>query len=294
MARIFVTGGGGFVGREVVRTLLSRGHAVAGLVRSSALPPGAEPVHGDLLSPESYRQALTASDSVIHLAAATGKADAARHTLVNVEGTRGLVQACAAARRPVLFVSSVAVQYPDHSRYPYAAAKAAAEALVRESGTAFTIVRPTIVAGPGSPVLSGLARLASLPVVPVFGDGKTRVQPVDVEDVASVIADLVDAGRHAGETIGIGGPEVLTIEAMMLALREAAGRGSGRVVHLPLSLVLPALAAGERITGGRLPLTVGQLSLFRYDGSVAPHPVVDARKPGMQGLTGMLRRSLSS
>ena len=291
MARVFVTGAGGFVGRALVRTLLSRGHGVTGLVRASEPPTGIETVRGDLLAPDTYRNALAAADAVVHLAAATGNAKAADHTRVNAEGTRVLAGVCAATRRPLLFVSSVAVQYPDHSRYPYAAAKAAAEAAVRESGTPFLIARPTIVAGPGSPVIGALARLAALPVVPVFGDGKTRVQPVDVEDVALVLADMVEEGRFGSETIGVGGPEVVTIEALMLAIRAATGRGAARVAHLPLALILPVLSAAERLTGGRVPLTVGQLSLFRYDGTVAPHEMTKARMAGMHTLPDMLRRS---
>jgi len=291
MARVFVTGAGGFVGRAVVRTLLARGHAVAGLVHVSEPPAGVATVPGDLLAPDTYRDAIAAADAVVHLAAATGKANAAVHTRVNAEGTRVLAQVCAATRRPLLFISSVAVQYPDLSRYSYAAAKAAAEAAVRESGTPFLIARPTIVAGPGSPVIGALARLAVLPVVPMFGDGRTRVQPVDVEDVALVLTDIVEEGRFGTETIGVGGPEVVTIEALMLAIRTSTGRGSAPVVHLPLALVLPALSAAERLTGGRVPLTVGQLSVFRYDGTVAPHAITKARTAGMHTLADMLRRS---
>jgi len=290
MARVFVTGAGGFVGRALVRTLLSRGHGVTGLARVSAPPTGIETVRGDLLAPDTYRDAIATADVVVHLAAATGNAKAAEHARVNAEGTRVLAAVCAATRRPLLFVSSVAVQYPDHSRYPYAAAKAAAEAAVRESGTPFQIARPTIVAGPGSPVIGALARLAALPVVPVFGDGRTRVQPVDVEDVALGLTDMVE-GRFGSETIGIGGPEVVTIEGLMLAIRASTGRGAAPVAHLPLGLVLPVLAAAERLTGGRVPLTVGQLSLFRYDGTVAPHEMTKARMAGMHTLPDMLRRS---
>jgi len=292
MARVFVTGAGGFVGRALVRTLAARGHMVAGLVRVSEPPSGTEVVRGDLLAPDSYRHAIAAADAVVHLAAATGNASASAHARVNAEGTRMLAEACAVARRPLLFVSSVAVQYPDVSRYPYAAAKAAAEAAVRDSGADFVIARPTIVAGPGSPVIGGLARLATLPVVPVFGDGRTPVQPVDVDDVALVLTDIVEEGRFRAETLGIGGPEVVTIETLLLAIRLAAGRGSGSVVHLPFSVVLPALAAAERLTGGRLPLSVGQLSLFRYDSTVAPHPITDARKAGAVTIANMLSRSL--
>ena len=79
MTRVFVTGAAGFVGRAAVQRLLARGHAVTGLVRVSDPPPGVEVVRGELLAPDTYRNAITAADVVVHLAAATGKASAAAH-----------------------------------------------------------------------------------------------------------------------------------------------------------------------------------------------------------------------
>jgi NADH dehydrogenase len=294
MARVFVTGAGGFVGRAATRTLRARGHDITALQHTAPPPDGVAAVSGDLLDPSTYSTALTTADVVLHLAATTGRASAADHARVNAEGTRLLAAACAAAGRPLVFVSTVAVQYPDLTRYPYAAAKEKAEAAVRASGAPFVIARPTVVAGPGSPVVGALARLALLPVVPVFGDGRARVQPVDVEDVAAVLADLVEQGPFDGAVAGIGGPEVVSIEELMQAVRAAAGRSRAPAIHLPLGLLLPLLAAAETVTGGRVPLTVGQLSLFRFDGTVTPHPVVDTRRPAMCSLDAMLRRSLAS
>jgi uncharacterized protein YbjT (DUF2867 family) len=116
---------------------------------------------------------------------------------------------------------------------------------------------------------------------------------VDVEDVALVLADVVEEGAYRNEVVGIGGPEVVTIESLLLGLRTAAGRRPAPVLHLPFAAVLPALGLAARLTGGRFPLTVGQTALFRFDGTVPPHQKTEARRGGMRPLSEMLRRSLT-
>ena len=292
MASIFVTGAGGFVGRAAVAELARRGHRVLALAHQSPVPPPAEAVRGDLLDPSTYRAAIASADAVLHLAAATGKALPADHQRINAEGTRALAQACrAAGGRRLLFVSSVAAGFPADARYPYARAKAEGEAAVAASGVPFTIARPTIVVGPGSAVLAGLRKLAGLPVMPVFGTGAVRVQPVWVGDLAVVLADLVEQVRFGGETIGIGGPETPTIQEFMTAVRRAMGRGDGPVMHLPLPLVIPPLTVLESFAYRFLPVTVGQLASFRYDGTVSAHDVVDARRASMKSVRDMLAAS---
>jgi hypothetical protein len=207
---------------------------------------------------------------VLHLAAATGRASRAEHWRVNAEGTRALLDACRAAGVPrFLFVSSVAAGFPDIRHYPYAQAKVAAEEAVRASGLRFAIARPAMIFGPGSPIQAALETLASAPVVPVFGHGRTRVQPVWVDDVAASLAGIVEQDRFAGETIGIGGPEVLSIEELLQRMRERRTGRRGRIAHVPLGLVLPPLRIAEALAiGHRLPISIGQLATFRFDGVV--------------------------
>ena len=89
-------------------------------------------VSGDLLRPESYRDVLPSCDTVMHLAAATGRASAGDHERVNARGTEILLEECRRAGvAKVLFVSSVATTFPDKTGYPYALTKARAEEAVR-------------------------------------------------------------------------------------------------------------------------------------------------------------------
>jgi nucleoside-diphosphate-sugar epimerase len=290
MASIFLTGASGFVGVRLRHELERRGHRVAVLTRGPGEPTA---VRGDLLSPETYEAALTRTDVVVHLAAATGKLPPAEYRRVNVEGTRALLLASQRGGNPrFIFVSTIAVGFPGHARYPYAESKREAEELVARSPLPYAIVRPTMVAGPGSPLFAGLARLAGLPVIPAFAGARAQVQPILVDDLACLMADLVDAGDTTSRTFEFGGPEILSLRDLLARLHRHQRRTSPRFVPIPVSVVIPILAALERVALRAVPVTVGQLATFRFDAIAKPNPLWEARRACLTGIEEMIACSL--
>lgn len=275
---ILITGGSGFLGRRLLERLdFSRFPAVYCLMRRPprSLPSAANLhiVEGSLDDPAHWREILSRCRTVVHLAAVTGKATRREHFAGNLHATETLLRECRSAGvERFLFTSTIAAQFRHTGRYFYAQAKIAAERAVRESGLAFTIVRPTMIIGPGSPVLDGLARMSALPLFPVFGRGRTPVQPIEVTDLADRLAGLLHEDRFQGETLAAGGPDVLSIEEFMTAVRRFRRLPEKKPLHLPLSLVLPVLAVLEPLAYRFMPLTIGQLATFRDDGSCGPTP----------------------
>src|SRR4249920_1843924 len=107
---IFVTGGSGFVGARLLVALRSLGRPLWALERSpdSIGAAGITVVRGDLLAPETYRDALRSCDVVVHLAASTGRASAEEHMRVNARGTEVLLDECRRAGvSKFLFISSI-------------------------------------------------------------------------------------------------------------------------------------------------------------------------------------------
>jgi uncharacterized protein YbjT (DUF2867 family) len=205
---------------------------------------------------------------VIHLAAATGKLPASEYWRVNRDGTEKLLYAAEAAGvERFLFVSTIAAKFGNQSRYHYAQSKKAAEDLVKRGGMRWTIVRPAMIMSPGSPVLRSLSMLAGLPVIPVFGNGRTLVQPVEVDELAKSLADMVDAPGHDGEALEIGGPEALSMEELLVRIRESSGKGPARVLHIPAAPIAMLVGLAESLVGPRLPFTAGQLASFTNDGT---------------------------
>jgi NADH dehydrogenase len=162
-------------------------------------------------------------------------------------------------------VSSIAVRFAGAPRYHYAESKKQAEEIVRTSGMPYTIVRPTLVLGPGSPNLESLTRLALMPVVPLFGGAEARVQPVHVDDLAAALV-LICANPPRGETVEVGGPETLTMRDLLSRLRGAPLHS----VNVPFKPLAFALGACEDLLFPLLPFTAGQLASFVCDGIARP------------------------
>jgi nucleoside-diphosphate-sugar epimerase len=184
MAQAFITGGSGFIGRVLVRRLLDEGNSVRALVRSEASADivaalGAEPVRGELTDPTTWRDEVTNSEVLFHLAAETDiAADRARHELVTVHGTQATVDAARYAKvprfvhcgseaallagEPLVNTDETAPLRPD-SQAAYCAVKADAEKIVLDANTShFTTVsvRPRFVWGPDSILTNALVAAA--------------------------------------------------------------------------------------------------------------------------------------
>jgi NADH dehydrogenase len=297
MNSILITGSSGFVGRNLLARLdLSKYANVYCLSRSETkLAPNFSQsanltfIRGSLFDPTVYHRYLSSTDCVIHLAAATGKARPEEHFHVNVEGTRLLLEQCRRLQvSRFLHISSIAVRFPDKSRYYYAQSKELAEQIVRSSGLRYTILRPTIIVGPGAPAWAGLVKLAGLPVIPVFGDGKTLLQPIHIDDLLDFIFSILDSDLFDCQTLDLGGPQAIAIEELLRKIRLLLYRSQPRTVHIPLALVIPFLSLLETWFYSLLPVTVGQLASFRSDGTIQKNRLFEERCHRLKTIDDML------
>jgi NADH dehydrogenase len=303
---LLITGAAGFVGTQLLAHLdTSKYQTIYCLDRKREdiqLPvlPGQErekitTIQGDLLNSSTYESILEQVDTVIHLAAVTGKVNPKDYFKVNAYATMLLLDRCKKAGvKHFLFFSSIAVTFKNKYRYFYAQSKEQAESYVKTSGLKFTILRPTMIMGKGSPVFTGLARLAGLPIIPVFGKGKTRIQPVHVMDVVKAIQTIENDSRYSDEVLELGGPEVISINEFMKKIALSRGKKKPRTFHLPIGLIGFFLSILERVVYGLLPLTVGQLASFRNEGTAEENSLLKQLSPGMMGIEKIIKDSLET
>lgn len=291
---IFLTGASGLLGSRLLSRLSAdQTRRIVCLSRrkpANNLGENVTFVQGDLVDRDSYARSIALCDTVIHLAAATGKHAPAKYLRVNREGTEALIaEAKRTGAQRFLHASTIAVKFRDISRYYYAQSKRMAEAVLEKSGLHWTIVRPTIIFGGGAPVLEGFSRLAALPLVPIFGNGHTKVQPVFVDDIADCMVSILEDNRFDGQIVEIGGPETLSIEDLLLRIRRWRGGGRARVIHLPARPIATCLSWVEPFLRPLLPFTAGQLASFANDGTIALSAWVAEQQTRMKNIDEMLQ-----
>lgn len=292
---MFITGAAGLVGTALLKRLRPSGTRLKLLLRTSGLkvPKTAldQVIWGNIDDPSSYGAKLKGVDTVIHLAATTGKAAPKEFQHINVDGTAELLEASKKAGvKNFLYVGSIASGYADTRYYAYAESKRQAEKLVAESGLRYAILRPTLILGHESSIWKTLTKIATLPIVPLFGGGKVMVQPVDVEDVARALATIVERDWFDGEVFEFGGKDALTMRAFLDLVHRSCAGGSARFLPLPLKPIQHLLALIEPVARKYLPATAGQLCLFANSSASGRNRLWDALEPDMPTTADLVAR----
>jgi uncharacterized protein YbjT (DUF2867 family) len=249
--KVLLTGATGLLGGALLDLLLANGHEVRCLVREDS--PRAsllDPRHTDLLRGDAgdagaLTRALPGVDALVHVA--------------GIEYSPAVLEA-ARGRRDLRLV--VVGSTSAHSAYPFRAApKMRMEELVRASGLAFTIARPSMIYG--SELDKNVHRLLRFldrsPVFPMFGSGENLWQPVYYEDCARGLYEALVRPAAVGQSYDLPGAEPLTYLEMVRTAAGALGR-KPRIVRVPLEPARRVLAAAEAL---RLPLPVRSEQVLR-------------------------------
>ena len=275
--RVLVVGGYGFIGRAVAGTLMHRGHAIVGWGRSATigrrLLPDAAWIEGDLrhmARAGSWREALTGMDAVVNASGALQ--DDSGGTLQQVQGQAviALIDACREAGIS-RFVQISAVGASPDAATRFMATKAEADAHLRDSDLAWTILRPALVIGRDAYGGTALIRaLAALPVtVTVYG--ASPIQCVALADVAGACTDAIEGTSPARRDVVLAAAERLPLRQVIALHRRWLGLAPARLTFdLPPALASPIAWAADLAgwLGWRSPLRSTAIRVMR-DGVLA-------------------------
>jgi uncharacterized protein YbjT (DUF2867 family) len=268
--KVLVTGGTGFVGSHLVPRLRNDGFEVRVLGRDTdGAPHGVEVLAGSIADSEAVRRAVDGVDAVVHLVAIIVERGSQTLEAVNHQGTRNLVAAMESAGVGRLVHQSALGAGPDE-RFPYLRSKWLGEQAVRSSSLEWTILRPSVLFGEGAGFFRPIVwSLRWAPVYPMPAGGKTRFQPLAIEDLATCIVRSL-RGEQVGATLDIGGPEVLIFSDIVRTVMTALGK-KRRMVSVPVWAARPfALVQGMR----KEPLVTNQqLDMVVLDNTCAPDSV---------------------
>ena len=243
------------LGGELLELLLARGHKTRCLLRpdsshaSRLAGKRVEILRGDAAREEDLYRALGDTDALLHVA--------------GIEYSPPVVRA---ARRAGVWRILIVGSTSAHSAYAFRSSpKLQMEELVRASGLAWTIVRPSMIYGSERDrnVHRLLRFLDRSPVFPIFGPGTNLWQPVYHEDCARGVFEALERPASVGRSYDLPGAEPLTYLDLVRTSAEALGRNP-RIVKVPLEPVRRALVAAERLRL-QLPIDSGQVTRLRED-----------------------------
>ncbi|APO73195.1 NAD-dependent nucleoside-diphosphate-sugar epimerase protein [Rhizobium etli 8C-3] len=289
---VTVFGGSGFLGRHIVRSLAKRGYRIRVAVRRPDLAGFLQPlgnvgqisfVQANLRYRNSVDRAVEGADVVINCVGVLFETGRNTFDAVQEFGARAVAEAARASGAKLIHISAIGADA--HSDSSYARTKGRAEAAILSIKKDAIIFRPSIVFGPEDGFFNKFAEIARLsPVLPLIGGGKTKLQPVYVEDVAEAVARAVEGKAASGTIYELGGPEVLTFrECLQIMLKITARKN--RLVSIPFSLASLIGSIASLVPFVKPPITPDQVRLLKRDNVVSTKAEADGLTLKALGVT---------
>jgi len=278
-----VLGGTGFLGRRIVRHLHRQGVAVRIASRhphkSQDLfgvgDPSLVSIDADIHNEQAVSDAVGGAFAVVNAVSLYLEHGKETFRSVHVDSARR-VAAAAHLSGVERFVQISGIGANASSDSPYIRSRGEGEAAVREAFPGAVVIRPAVMFGPDDAFVSVILGLfRRFRVCPMFGIGSTKLQPVDVEDVAEAIARILQPAHIAADTFECGGPRVYSYQELLRTIAAEAGL---RPFLFPVPFAIwHALAHAAEFLPNP-PVTRNQVELMRVDNVASP------QLPGLAGL----------
>lgn len=268
---IVVTGGTGFLGSHIVRSLHKKRIPVRVLVRNidrvkeEGRLDGLNPayIEGDVTQPETLSNIFQDASAVIHTVAIAVEKGNLSYEEVNTKGTANILEASELSGVS-RFINISQLGADSQLPYRFLASKGKAQELVVKSKLNWTTFKPSVIWGPEDEFANTFARLVK--ITPLFFpiiDKNTKFQPVWVEDVAEAVVRSLDDQSTNKKELELGGPEILSLYEIERRTLEAVG--ANRIfVPFPKSLLKIIVRVMENLLPSP-PVTSSLLELLSVD-----------------------------
>lgn len=268
---IFLAGASGFVGERVLDDLVAAGHTVIAHVHSdrsreaiATKYSGTKVVQCDMAIADEVGGIIPDGvETVIWLPGLLRESNGETFERVHVDGVRNLLaDAKRAGVRRWIEMSALGVG-PD-AKQKYYETKWRAEEMVRVSGLAWTIMRPSLIFDDRPRrqhnFVGEIAKAIRMaPFVPILGIGEFLLQPISVDDVSETIIQSLSNIATIEKTFELGGPEKLTYKEVILRIARAMG-AKKLALHIPMWFMLSAARLLQRFPW--FPITVDELRML--------------------------------
>jgi len=272
---VTVFGGTGFLGRRIVRHLryrefpvrIASRHPDRGRRLFGPDDPQLRSVQADIHDERSVADALARAYGVVNAVSLYVEHGQETFHSVHVESARRVAaQAHRGGVERLVHVSGIGADAASRSRY--IRKRGEGELAVRAAFADALFIRPAVMFGPDDAFLTAILKLLrQLPIYPMFGRGRTRLQPAYVEDVAEAIGRVMQRAETPSMIFELGGPRVYSYEEVLRAVAHQAGL-TRLLIPIPFA-VWHALARASEMFPSPL-LTRNQVELMQVDTVSSP------------------------
>lgn len=238
MPAVFVIGASGFIGRRVALALENARHTVARGVRPQA-------DFTRMVDASGWRELLRGVDVVVNAAGIFRESGGQSFDAIHLRGPRALFEACAGAGQKVIQFSALGADA--QAATAFHRTKKQADDFLLALEVPSVVLQPSLVYGPGGASARLFSALASLPLIPVPGEGGQQIQPVHVDDLCAAVVAIVDGDYYPKARLPIVGPAPITLRAFLGDLRRAMGLGAPTFLNVPIIAMRCFARLGARL-----------------------------------------------
>lgn len=232
--KVLLTGSTGFIGQHIDKALQQAGHNVTPITRRQGID------FNQLLEPNQWLAHVEAIDVVINTVGIIAETTGQSFERLHYQAPAALFRA--AQQVGVKRIIQISALGADAQAFtPYQCSKKAADDVLRQLELDWFILRPSLVYGAGGKSSALFKWLATLPIIPLVGNGQQRIQPVHISDVVATVMQALTA-TPTQQTLDVVGAYPLTFVEWLQIMRQQAGKKKALTLPTPYSLMLKQAA----------------------------------------------------